>query len=85
MGMNLGPNLGQGHAARAQVTYATQTHRIYKMAVECIKVKTYPTLNDVRYLRPVDRYIVGLDVGKSIDNSALAVMHHTIKSSGTFF
>jgi hypothetical protein len=38
----------------------------------------YPTLNDVRYARPVDRFIIGLDLGKSVDCTAIAVLHHTI-------
>lgn len=37
-----------------------------------------PTLNDVRYAKPLDRFIVGLDLGKSVDSTAIAVLHHSV-------
>ena len=33
--------------------------------------------------RNVDAWVVGVDLGKSIDSTAIAIMHHTIKGLGT--
>jgi hypothetical protein len=51
---------------------------------DVIRIGNSPTLDDVRYVRPVDRYIASMDVGKSIDNSAIAIMHHTIRALDQF-
>jgi hypothetical protein len=45
---------------------------------DVIKIGNTPTLPNITYARPVDRFIVGLDLGKSIDSTAIAVLHHTV-------
>jgi hypothetical protein len=51
---------------------------------DVIRIGNAPTLDKVEYVKPVDRHILGLDIGKSIDNSALCIMRHTIKPTDKF-
>jgi hypothetical protein len=46
--------------------------------MDTLKLTENPAfLNKLKYATPMDRYIVGVDLGKSVDSTAIAVLHHT--------
>jgi hypothetical protein len=40
-------------------------------------ITAVPTMA-TKFVKPVDRFIIGLDIGKSVDATAIAVLHHKI-------